>query len=105
LGRLQGVANSIVDARVLARAVPLQPSITKAVAAYDAERRPATTAVVLASRGIGPEKCLEIVEERAPGGFTDLDEVVSRQELEQISWDFKRTAGFDPDRRFVRICP
>ena len=34
------------------------------------------------------------MEERAPGGFTDLDEVVSPQELGEIADDYKRIAGF-----------
>jgi 2-polyprenyl-6-methoxyphenol hydroxylase-like FAD-dependent oxidoreductase len=91
-----GASQAVVDARVLARALASRPSVAEAIAAYDAERRPATAAVVLASRGIGPERCLEIVEERAPNGFSNLEDVVSQQELEQLSLDFKRIAGFDP---------
>ncbi len=45
-----GASQAILDARVLARELALQPSIEAAVAAYDAERRPATAAVVLANR-------------------------------------------------------
>ena len=37
-----GASQAILDARVLARELALQPSIEAAVAAYDAERRPAT---------------------------------------------------------------
>jgi hypothetical protein len=40
---------------------------------------------------------MDIVEERAPAGFATLDEVISRQELEEISRAYKRTAGFDPE--------
>jgi hypothetical protein len=39
---------------------------------------------------------METVEQRAPNGFTDLDTVISRQELEEISASDERTAGFDP---------
>ena len=67
------------------------------MAAYDAARRPATAAVVQANRKVGPEQCMEIVEQRAPNGFTDLDDVISQRELEEISRSYKRTAGFDPD--------
>ena len=63
----------------------LQPTIEAAVAAYDAVRRPATAAVVLANRQGGPGRVLDIVEERAPDGFTNLDEVISQQELEEIT--------------------
>jgi hypothetical protein len=67
------------------------------VAAYDAARRPATAAIVLANRGVGPEKCMEIVHERAPNGFSDLNAIISREELEAISRSYKQTAGFDPN--------
>jgi 5-methylphenazine-1-carboxylate 1-monooxygenase len=66
-------------------------------AIVDAQRRPQTARVVLANRQGGPERCLEIVEQRAPDGFVDLDAVISRAELEEISRRYKRTAGFDPE--------
>jgi 2-polyprenyl-6-methoxyphenol hydroxylase-like FAD-dependent oxidoreductase len=91
-----GASQAIVDARVLARELALQPTIEAAVTAYDAERRPATAAVVLANRQEGPLQVQNIVEERAPNGFSNLDEVVSRQELEEIINRYKRGAGFDP---------
>jgi 2-polyprenyl-6-methoxyphenol hydroxylase-like FAD-dependent oxidoreductase len=92
-----GGSQAILDARVLARELAMQPSVEAAVSAYDAARRPATAAIVLANRGVGPEKCMEIVEQRAPNGFTDLEAIISRDELEAISRSYKQTAGFDPN--------
>ncbi len=92
-----GASQATLDARVLARELALQPSIEAAVAAYDAERRPATAAVVLANRAGGPERPLDLVEERAPDGFAHIDDVVSQEELEEIATAYKRTAGFDPE--------
>jgi 2-polyprenyl-6-methoxyphenol hydroxylase-like FAD-dependent oxidoreductase len=92
-----GASQAIVDARVLARELAVQPSVTRAISAYDAERRPATAAIVLASRAAGPAACLDVVERRAPDGFSNLDDVVSQQELEQIAGGFMRTAGLDRD--------
>jgi 5-methylphenazine-1-carboxylate 1-monooxygenase len=40
---------------------------------------------------------MEIVEERAPNGFTNLEEIISVAELEEISRAYKLTAGFDPE--------
>jgi hypothetical protein len=74
----------------------LQPSIDDALAAYDADRRPKTAAVVAANRKVGPEVCMEIVEERAPSGFSNIEEIISLPELEEISTRYKVTAGFDP---------
>jgi 5-methylphenazine-1-carboxylate 1-monooxygenase len=91
-----GASQAIIDARVLARELALRPSVEAAIAAYDAARRPATAAIVLANREAGPERCMDIVEERAPDGFTDLAAVISQDELVEISSAYKRTAGFDP---------
>ena len=82
---------------LLAVALALQPSIEAAIAAYDTQRRPQTANMVLANRQGGPEKCLEIVERRAPERFVDLDTVISRAELEEIARSYKRTAAFDPE--------
>jgi 2-polyprenyl-6-methoxyphenol hydroxylase-like FAD-dependent oxidoreductase len=90
-----GASQAIVDARVLARELALQPSIEAAVAAYDAARRPVTAAVVLSNRQGGPERVQDIVEERAPNGFTNLDDVIRQQEMEEIVGAYKRTAGYD----------
>jgi 2-polyprenyl-6-methoxyphenol hydroxylase-like FAD-dependent oxidoreductase len=91
-----GASQAIIDARVLTKELALKPSVSAAIAAYDRQRRPPTTEIVLANRHGGPERCLEIVEQRAPNGFADLDTVISHTELEEISNHYKRTAGFDP---------
>ncbi len=38
---------------------------------------------------------MQIVEERAPQGFADLDAVISRAELAAIAAEYKQIAGFD----------
>ena len=82
----------------MSHALATESSIDDALMAYDRVRRPATASVVTANRQIGPEKCIELAEERAPQGFNDIDDVVSRGELEEIALQYKRTAGFDPER-------
>jgi 2-polyprenyl-6-methoxyphenol hydroxylase-like FAD-dependent oxidoreductase len=74
-----GASQAILDARILARELALQPSIEAAVAGYDALRRPATALVVQANRQGGPEQCLEVVEQRAPDGFSNLDDPEKRK--------------------------
>ncbi len=91
-----GASQAILDARALAASVMRLGPTPEALAAYEAERRPKTSAIVLANRKNGPEQVMQIVEDRAPGGFTDLDQVVSREELEGIAATYKRLAGFDP---------
>lgn len=90
-----GASQAILDARVLARVLVMQPTIEAAVTAYDGERRPATAAVVQSNRRAGPHRCQDLVEERAPEGFSDLHAVVSREELAAVADEYKRTAGFD----------
>ena len=90
-----GASQAIIDARVLARELALPPSIEAAVAAYDAQRRPATAAAVQANRKVGSSRFLDIVEQRAPDGLTNLAYIISQEELEEISRLYKRTAGFD----------
>lgn len=92
-----GASQSVVDARVLARELALQPTIEAAVTAYDSVRRPATTAVVLANRQGAMERLLNIIEERASSGFTNIDDVISRQELEEVVGAYKRMTGADRD--------
>ena len=98
-----GASQAILDARVLASELAHKSSIEAAVAGYDAERRPATAKVVEANRRVGPEECMEIVEQQAPDGFTNLDDVVTMRELEEISGAYKRTAGFDPETLNSRL--
>ena len=92
-----GASQAIIDARFLARELALASSVERAVASYDLGRRPAVAQVVQANRAVGPEQCMEIVEQRAPEGFAQLDDVISQQQLEEISRSYKRTAGFDPE--------
>jgi 5-methylphenazine-1-carboxylate 1-monooxygenase len=90
-----GASQAIIDARVLARELALQPSIEVAIAAYAAQRRPATAAVVQSNRQAGPHRCQDLVEERAPDGFAELRDVVSQREVEDIAGEYKQIAGFD----------
>ena len=91
-----GASQAILDARTLARALSLAPTIRAALGTYEADRRPATAAVVLANRHVGAEQCLELVEARAPEGFQRIEDVFAPGELEALSSEYKRTAGFDP---------
>jgi len=91
-----GASQAIIDARVLARALALAPTVEQGVAEYERERVPATAALVEANRQVGAERPMEVVADRAPNGFDRLEDVISREELERMSRDYKRVAGFDP---------
>ncbi len=91
-----GGSQAIIDARVFARELALRSSIDEARIAYEAARIPATAAIVRLNRQVGPEQCMELVHQRAPNGFVEVSDVVSVDELEEISVRYKRVAGFDP---------
>jgi 2-polyprenyl-6-methoxyphenol hydroxylase-like FAD-dependent oxidoreductase len=95
-----GGSQAIIDARVLARELALaEPGTGLSVALdrYEAARLPATAAIVRANRQAGPERCMEIVAERAPRGFARVADVISDDELQEIVVSYRRTAGFDPE--------
>ncbi len=50
---------------------------------------------MLANRANGPEQVMQMVEERAPGGYQRIEDVLSLDELENAAAGYKRLAGFD----------
>jgi len=92
-----GASQAILDARVLTREIVDKGPNAAALQSYEAERRPATAKIVLANRGDGPDKVLDVVESRAPDGFARLEDVISREELEETARTYKELAGFDVD--------
>lgn len=89
-----GASQAILDARTLTREILAHGATQAALLAYEAERRPATTDLVMLNRRNGPEQVMQLVEERAPNGFGVVTEVLSQQELEDIAANYKRVAGF-----------
>ena len=89
-----GASQAILDARVLTREILAHGPTTAALLAYEAERRPATTDLVLLNRKNGPEQVMQMVEERAPDGYKVVTDVLSQKELEDIAANYKRVAGF-----------
>ena len=92
----QAGSQAIVDARVLALALATAPSIEDGLAAYERERLPVMNKVILLNREFGPSIIMDMVEQRAPNGFTDIETVIPRHELDEIALSFKVAAGFDP---------
>jgi 5-methylphenazine-1-carboxylate 1-monooxygenase len=89
-----GASQAILDARVLTREIQAHGMTDAALRAYERERRPATTELVMLNRRNGPEQVMQLVEERAPDGFNEVTDVLSRKELEDIAANYKRVAGF-----------
>jgi 2-polyprenyl-6-methoxyphenol hydroxylase-like FAD-dependent oxidoreductase len=89
-----GASQAILDVQALADALAEEADVECALTAYEARRRPATSAIVLANRGNGPEQCMQMAHERAPNGFRDIEDVIPRAELEAIAARYKQVAGF-----------
>jgi 2-polyprenyl-6-methoxyphenol hydroxylase-like FAD-dependent oxidoreductase len=89
-----GASQAILDARVLTREILAHGTTNAALLAYEAERRPATTDLVMLNRRNGPEQVMQMVEERAPDGYNVVTDVLSLKELEDIAANYKRVAGF-----------
>jgi 2-polyprenyl-6-methoxyphenol hydroxylase-like FAD-dependent oxidoreductase len=89
-----GASQAILDAVALARHLAGSADVVAALAAYDAERRPMTAEIVLNNRKGGPEGVIDVLEQRAPDGFTDVDAVASYAEREAIVRGYASMAGF-----------
>jgi 2-polyprenyl-6-methoxyphenol hydroxylase-like FAD-dependent oxidoreductase len=90
-----GASQAILDARVLAGCLRRHgDNVDEALRRYEATRRPATAAIVQANRGLGPEVPMQLVEERAPDGFADIAEVITPEEIVEVTERYRTTAGF-----------
>jgi 5-methylphenazine-1-carboxylate 1-monooxygenase len=87
-----GASQAIIDARLLARLLAERP-VEEALQAYEAERLPATRDIALSNRRGGPERVVDVVSERAPDGFTDLNAVIAHEELAAIARGYAKLAG------------
>lgn len=105
-----GSSQAILDARTLAfhlagavrgldgSAGPAETAaaVRAALDAYEADRRPATAALLAMTRQLGPERVMQLAYERAPHGFADIHDVIPEVELREIADAYKRAAGFHP---------
>ena len=92
-----GATQSVLDARCLADHIAASSAadISSALLRYEAERLPKTAKIVMINRAQGPDAAMQVVEDRAPNGFTNLHDVVSQAELEAIALNYKLAVGLD----------
>ena len=91
-----GATQGVIDARVIAFHLSSAPNVETALARYEEERREATARIVLMNRAQGPDKVMDLAEERAPTREHDLDAVLPHDERAEIAAGYKKVAGFDP---------
>lgn len=91
-----GATQAIVDAPALTRSLLTQDDAAAALADYESVRRPEVSKLVMVNRDqMGPETAMILAEERAPQGFANVLDVLSREELEGFSTRYRKLAGFD----------
>lgn len=88
-----GASQAIMDARKLGRAFLDHGVGPGALAAYEAELRPATARMILATRGAGPDALLGMVEDRSGGMFDRIEDVIPRAEMDAFQARWKGIAG------------
>jgi 5-methylphenazine-1-carboxylate 1-monooxygenase len=90
-----GASQAILDARCLAPLLAETNDVATALQRYEAARLPVTARIVQDNRSGGPERVIDVVEKLAPDGFSSIDDVVNRAELEAIVKGYQKMAGFD----------
>lgn len=88
-----GASQAMLDADALANALAANPG-PQGLAEYEAGRRPATSAVVLANRRSGPERVLDIAAARVTGPADRIEDLISQDELDEVAASYRVIAGF-----------
>ena len=89
-----GASQAVLDARCLADLLARSEHPRQALAAYEKQRLPMTADVVASNRRGGPEGVIDAVEQLAPQGFGDIDQVLPYDQREAIVRGYAAKAGF-----------
>jgi 5-methylphenazine-1-carboxylate 1-monooxygenase len=91
-----GAGQAILDARALAECLARGGDAAAALKAYEDQRLAATTNIVLTNRKNPPDAILrEVFLRTGDTPFTDINAVITREELMAMSDGYKRIAGYD----------
>jgi 2-polyprenyl-6-methoxyphenol hydroxylase-like FAD-dependent oxidoreductase len=90
-----GASQAIIDGEAIAQELLAAADPEVALKRYEERRLPPMARIVDSNRRKGIDIMLDIVEQRAPQGFTDLESVLPARELEQIVGDYKRLVAQD----------
>ncbi|MES2049066.1 MAG: flavin-dependent oxidoreductase [Pseudomonadota bacterium] len=88
-----GATQAILDAQCIALALDNQDNLEAALDDYETQRRPMCAEIVALNRQEGLDAILDVLEERAPNGFTQLEDVIDPLEIERIVKQYKKAAG------------
>jgi 2-polyprenyl-6-methoxyphenol hydroxylase-like FAD-dependent oxidoreductase len=90
-----GAGQAIIDARSLADSLSFESDEVAAFLKYEKERLPKTTAIVHANRTNPPDAILrEVYERTGDKPFKSMTDIMTRDELYELSDQYKKIAGF-----------
>jgi 2-polyprenyl-6-methoxyphenol hydroxylase-like FAD-dependent oxidoreductase len=94
-----GSSQALLDAEAIAEAIAAQPrDLPEALAAYQGRRLASANAVVLANRERGPERLLQLADERlAVAPVPEGDMILDAATIDAVTAGYRRTAGFERD--------
>jgi 2-polyprenyl-6-methoxyphenol hydroxylase-like FAD-dependent oxidoreductase len=94
-----GAGQAILDCRALAECLAGTADPVAALRQYEARRLGPTSEVVLANRRNPPDAILrEVWQRTGDKPFRNIEDVISRAELEALSESYKRVAQYDKER-------
>ena len=93
-----GASQAILDSVHLAKNIEKYGIAQKALISYEKVRRLTVNRIVEANRLDGPDKILDIVAEKAPNGFKNVQDIMKQNELKLISESYRNLAGFDVNK-------
>jgi 2-polyprenyl-6-methoxyphenol hydroxylase-like FAD-dependent oxidoreductase len=90
-----GASQAIIDGEAITQELSAGGDPEAALQRFEKRRLPPMARIVESNRRKGIDIMLDIVEERAPEGFDNLDAVLPPQELEKIVADYKQLVAQD----------
>jgi 2-polyprenyl-6-methoxyphenol hydroxylase-like FAD-dependent oxidoreductase len=94
-----GAAQAIIDARTLTQCLQRADDEVAALQAYEQARRAVTAGIVLTNRTQPPDYLISAVDQRSGGKpVRHIDDVISQEELRELSERYKKVAGFALDK-------
>lgn len=90
-----GASQAILDSVALAESLQEHNNLESALKQYETMRLQATAEVVKSNRGYGPEAILQIVDDRISSADDRVEDVISREEIDEITLGYRKIAGFD----------
>jgi len=90
-----GASQAILDAEAVTLALSAGGDPVTALERYQERRLPPTARIVESNRRKGIDVMLDLVEQRAPQGFSNLEEVLPTTELNEIVADYKKLVSQD----------